>query len=139
MKVELHETTDQHDWELQDVAVTQLVVDPGALRIIAWHAEGSAEFRLGSVFSYTEPDGLERKVDPDQTEQVSPLLALVSRPLDRVTVRRSGELRLAFGDGSSIQIDPDPRFEAWEARGDGAFEELSYLCGPGGGSPWGAA
>ena len=32
-----------------------------------------------------------------------------------------------------------PQFEAWEARGEGAFEGLAYLCGPGGGSPWGAA
>ena len=139
MKAELHESLDQHNWELQDVTVTQLVLDPGGLRIVAWHVDGSAEFRLGSPFSYTEADGLAREIDPEQAEQVSPLLALVSRPLTRVTVERSGGLELAFGDGSLLRIDPDPQFEAWEARGEGAFEGLAYLCGPGGGSPWGAA
>ena len=106
MKAELHESLDRHDWELQDVTVTQLVLDPGALRIVAWHADGSAEFRLGSPFSYTEADGLAREIDPEQAEQVSPLLALVSRPLTRITVERSGQLALAFGDGSLLRIEP---------------------------------
>ncbi|HMG19526.1 MAG TPA: DUF6188 family protein [Gemmatimonadales bacterium] len=139
MKAELHESLDQHAWKLQDVTVTQLVLDPGGLRIVAWHVDGSAEFRLGSPFSYTEADGLAREIDPEQAEQVSPLLALVGRPLTRITVERSGRLELAFGDGSLLRIDPDSQFEAWEARGKGAFEGLAYLCGPGGGSPWGAA
>jgi len=139
MNAELRESFDQHEWQLRDVRVTQLILDPGSVRIVAWQLNGSADIRLGAPFVYAEADGREREIDPEQTGQVAPLLSLVHRSIDLITVHRSGTLLLRFGDGSSIRIDPHPQFEAWEARGKGAFEELAYLCNPGGGSPWGAA
>src|SRR6185295_14832933 len=99
--------------------------------------DGTAEFRLGSPFRYVEGGGTEHAIDPGQPEQAAPLLGLITRPLKCVTVRRSGSLTLEFGDGSRLHIDPHPQLDAWEARGEGAFDELGYLCGPGGGSPWG--
>jgi hypothetical protein len=119
--------------------ITQVIVDPGSVRIVAWDIAGSLDIRLGSAFVYSEPDGRERTMDPEHPEQLAPLLTVVNRSLERATILRTGALLLRLGDGSSIRCDPDAHFEAWEARGVGALEAAAYLCNPGGGSPWGAA
>ena len=139
MLVKLKRSFDQHTWTFGDVRVSQLVLDPGSIRLIAWHLNGSADIRLFTPFEFVEPDGSKREVDPEQAEQVAPLLTLVQLSITGIEVTRAGSLQIAFGDGSSIGIEPHSKYEAWEANGEGALKELAYLCGPGGGSPWGSA
>jgi hypothetical protein len=88
-------------------------------------------------FLYREPDGRELTIDPDRSETVVPLLGLLGRELRTIHVTRQGQLTAAFGDGSSLVVEPHPTYEAWEATGDGELEEMKYLCGSPGESPWG--
>lgn len=136
MTAELTDTPEEHRWSLRDHRVTQLAVDLRSVRFQTWTLEASAEIRLGAPFTYAEPDGLERRLNLDDPALLSPLLSLLGRSIDILTITRRGQLFIRFGDGSSIAIEPHPRLEAWEIQGGGALEGLVYLCQPGGGTPW---
>jgi uncharacterized protein DUF6188 len=136
MTAEVSETPNEHRWTLRGHRITQLTVDLGSFRLLTWTLEASAEVRLAVPFTFREPDAIERIIDPDEPERLSPLLSLLGRTIDVLVATRRGELMLAFGDGSSLRVLPHPRFEAWEVQGGGALEGMSYLCAPGGGPPW---
>src|SRR5688500_15008080 len=135
MSAEVSLTSEEHRWTLSGHRVTQLAVDLSSFRLQTWTLEASAEIRLAVPFAFHEPDGVQRRLDPDEPEQLAPLLSLLGRSVERLVVSRRGELQVAFGDGSSLDVAPHPREEAWEVQGGGALEGMAYRCRPGGGVP----
>ena len=131
------QSPDEHRWQFNGHRVTQLMIDLGSFRFQSWALDASAEVRCGVPFTFREVGGRSLTIDPEHPEQLAPLLTLLGRSIDTLRVHRSGELAVAFGDGSVLFVSPHPRFEAWEVRGGGALEGLDYLCDVGGGSPWG--
>ena len=136
MTATLDELPDRHVWTLHDHRITQLVVELGAVRLVTWTLHASLDVRLGVPFSVRQADGIDRAADPDEPEQLAPLLTLVGRWLETVTVTESAELTLAFSDGTYVVTQPDPRYEAWQVQGGGALEGMAYVASPGGGRPW---
>ncbi len=137
MSADVSETPNEHRWTLSGHRITQLSIDLSSFRLLTWTLAASAEVRLAVPFTFREPDAIERAIDPEEPEQLSPLLSLLGRTLDSLVATRTGELMLAFGDGSSLRVGPHARVEAWEVQGGGALEGMSYRCEPGGGIPWG--
>lgn len=132
----LSKTSDQHNWEFINLAVTQLTFDPGTFRFVAWTLDGDIDVRFGAPFLFGEgPDA--PSFDPIDTQSLSPVLSLVGCELAAATVLRSGALSVSPTNGKTLRIHPHPKFEAWESEGTGILSEFSYLCNPGGGSPWG--
>ena len=74
MTAEVSETPNEHRWTLRGHRITQLTVDPGSFRLLTWTLEASAEVRLAVPFTFREPDAIERIIDPDEPERLSPLL-----------------------------------------------------------------
>ena len=136
MTVELEERPDAHHWIFADHRVTQLVLDLSSLRLQTWTLQASAEIRLAVPFDLLEADGVIRTIDPEEPEQIAPVLSIVGRGIETMTISRAGELRLTFSDGSTIVAKSHPRFEAWEVQGAGVLEGLQYLAVPGGGQSW---
>ncbi len=106
MKAQLIESDEEHHWVLLDHRVTQLVIDRESIRIQTWSLDGSADIRLAAPFVSQLPSGATRGIDPRDTERLAPCLALVGVGVRSVTVTRQGTLTLAFGDGSTITVDP---------------------------------
>jgi hypothetical protein len=121
---------------MHDHRVTQLAVELGAVRLVTWSLHASIDVRLGTAFTLRQADGVERATDPDEPEQLAPLLTLVGRSIETLTVTRGAELLLTFSDGTVLYAGPDPRYEAWQVQGGGGLEGLSYVSRPGGPSPW---
>jgi hypothetical protein len=136
MTASLDEQPDRHVWTLHDHRVTQLVVELGAVRLATWTLHASLDMRLGVPFDVRQADGIERRVDPDEPEQLAPLLTLVGRWVETLAVTAAAELSLAFSDGTIVTARPDPRYEAWQVQGGGALEGLTYVARPGGATPW---
>ena len=136
MSAEVSLSPDEHRWLLAGHRVTQLAVDLTSFRFLTWTLEASAEIRLAVPFTFVEPDGVKRRLDPDEPEQLAPLLSLLGRSIELLVVTRLGRLELGFGDGSSLECAPHPRTDAWEVQGGGALEGMAYRCAPGGGPPW---
>jgi hypothetical protein len=127
---------DRHVWTLGNHRVTQLVVELGACRVVTWTLQASVDIRIGGRFTLRHADGEERPIDPEEPEQLAPLLTLVGRALETIVVIRRGELQLAFSDGTILAVGPHRVHEAWEVQGGGELEGMAYRCEPGGGVPW---
>jgi hypothetical protein len=127
---------DRHVWTLEQHRVTHLTVELGACRLLTWTLEASAEVRLGAWFTLRQADGEERVVDPDEPEQLAPLLTLVGRFLETLTIQRRGDLVLTFSDGTILTAGPHRVRDAWQIQGGGALEGLAYRCDAGGRVPW---
>jgi hypothetical protein len=134
---ELTKTRDEHTWSFEQRQVTQLIIDPAAFRFQTWDLGGAAEVRVGVPFSLRLGGGDPLALDPDHARQLAPALALLGLELRSIRVRRVGDLRVEFADGTVLEVEPHPAYEAWEISGVDRLAGLAYLCGPGGGSPWG--
>jgi hypothetical protein len=128
--------SDRREWTFSEAIVTEVRFDAAGLRLEIWTSESELSIRLASRIQYTHPRG-EVTLNPGQTTSLGPLLSLLGLSLISAAVFRTGSLSLCFTQGHTVLIDPDPQFEAWEAQGTGIAKRFRYLCGPGGGSPWG--
>jgi hypothetical protein len=131
MGATLIESADEHHWVLLDHQVTQIVVDGSSFRIQTWSLEGSAEIRCSAPFTLRQASGSERAIDPSETETLAPLLALLRRRVESLTITREGELTVAFSGGSSIVVGAPRasggrRAVGWEVQGGGTLEGMSY-------------
>jgi hypothetical protein len=132
MGATLIESPDEHHWVLLDHQVTQIVVDASSFRVQTWSLEGSAEIRCSAPFTLRQSSGAERAIDPAETESLGPILALLRRRLESVTITRDGELTAAFSGGTSVVVSGQRpgssgrRVAGWEVQGGGALEGMSY-------------
>ncbi|MDQ3950502.1 MAG: DUF6188 family protein [Gemmatimonadota bacterium] len=131
MGATLIESPDEHHWVLLDHQVTQIVVDASSFRVQTWSLEGSAEIRCSAPFTLRQSFGAERTIDPTETETLAPILALLRKRLESITVTRDGELTAAFSGGVSLVVGGrratgGRRAAGWEVQGGGALEGMSY-------------
>ncbi|MDQ3697855.1 MAG: DUF6188 family protein [Gemmatimonadota bacterium] len=136
MNATLIESPDEHHWVLLDHRVTQLVIDPGSLRVQTWSLDASAEIRLAAPFTVRVGEGVARTLDPEATESLAPALALLRRSVRSLTITSGAELTITLADEAVLQARAHPRCAAWELQGGGALEGVAYRCLPGGGRPW---
>jgi hypothetical protein len=136
MSAELDERPDRHVLTLLDHRVTQFVVELGAVRLLTWTLHDALELRVDVPFTLRQADGLSRRVDPREPEQLAPLLTLVGRRAEALEMERDGALLVAFSDGTLVAVEPHARHEAWRVQGAGGLEGLDYRCPAGGGTPW---
>ena len=136
MSAELDERPDRHVLTLLDHRVTQFVVELGAVRLLTWTLHDALELRVDVPFTLRQADGLSRRVDPREPEQLAPLLTLVGRRAEALEMGRDGALLVAFSDGTIVAVEPHVRHEAWRVQGAGGLEGLDYRCPAGGGAPW---
>lgn len=126
MGATLIESPDEHHWVLLDHQVIQIVVDGSSFRIQTWSLDGSADVRCSSPFTLRQSSGAERTIDPSETETLAPVLSLLRRRLESVTITRHGELTAAFSGGMSLVVNAGRRAAGWEVQGGGALEGMSY-------------
>ena len=136
MTATLIESADEHHWVLLDHRVTHLAFDAGAFRFQTWSLDASVEVRCAGTLRLVPPSGAERRLDPADTETLAPLLGLMRRQVQSLTVSRGGELAVAFAGGTTLSVGPDRRLDAWEVQGGGALEGLRYRCEAGGAMRW---
>jgi hypothetical protein len=137
MTATLIESQDEHHWVLLDHRVTELAFDTRSVRFRTWSLDASAEVWCAAPISLRQASGAERRLDPAETEKLGPLLALLRRPVQSITLTRGGELSVAFGGGLTLSVAADRRIDAWEVQGGGALEGLRYRCVAGGEMVWG--
>jgi hypothetical protein len=136
MPAYLNEERDRHDWQVSDHRVTAIIFDLSSIRLQSWTLSASIEVRLGVPFDLSAA-GHTYRIDPEQPATGAPLLPLLGSEVHQLSVRRTGEMTLHLDDHVSIEVEPHAEYEAWEAEFTGPFARSGYLCGPGGGSPWG--
>lgn len=136
MPATLLESPDEHHWMLLDHRVTQLVFDARAVRLQTWSLDSAVDVRVAGPFTFVSPRGGGRRLDPGQTEGLAPVLSLLRRPVQSLTITREGDLVVELSDGASLRVTPSARVEAWDVTGAGSMEGMVYRCRTDGRAPW---
>ena len=66
---------------------------------------------------------------PAETSSLGPALALFNARVMRIVIRKTGQLKVEFGDGYSLDVHPDDASEAWQIV---CSTGLMLVCSPGG-------
>lgn len=135
MHASLIESEDEHHWVLLDHRLTELSVTSRNVRVRTWSLDGSVELLLATPFRLRLPNGTTRTLDPSRPESMGPLLAIVGRDVQSLTVWKAGSATMELADGLAIEATPDPRLMSWELLGGGVLEGLTYRAGAGA-FPW---
>ena len=108
-------------WELLPLigrAVTRCLVDH-ALCLQFWSPEVKFELRIEGHFTICEPSGEKLSLVPEETSSLGPALRLLRREVSSARAHKDGRLEVCFSDSSSLTVDPDQQYEAWEFAGSG--------------------
>jgi Family of unknown function (DUF6188) len=81
-------------------------------------------------FRFTDAGGNEHEVDTDDPVSVGVALAMVGQKVVKAGSDGRAALELELSDGSSLQCEPDERFEAWQVVG--GSPECLVVCLPAG-------
>ena len=95
--------------------------------------DGGFEVRLETPFSLTRADGSTR-IDPRDREAAAGVLSLLHEVIEAAEFEPSGQLTIAFSDGTRLVASPHAQFEAWVVTDSSGGR---VVCLPGGGvSEW---
>ena len=105
-----------------------LVDSQFTLRLFNEPEDPSATVVLGTEFRYVDGDGHSHTLRPgEDLEELGPALRLFRQECTGASGDDEGHLALSFADGSRLEVDPSPDYEAWE------IPELGLIALPGGG------
>jgi hypothetical protein len=135
MDVRLQEASGQWILPVDGQQITRICVDYAAVTLLLVN---SVEVRVQCPFTFTNSDGHEYRLDPENDGlSLAPVLAMM-----RVNVRdgaafNDGRLVLNNEDGSRICVSPNDSYEAWMVNGPKGLKVISI---PGGDlAIWGPA
>ena len=66
---------------------------------------------------------------PANPSTLAPVLPLFNRKVVTATIRKTGQLKVEFGGGYTLQVEPDNSYEAWQL---GCSLGFMVVCAPGG-------
>ena len=107
--------------------VTRCFVDY-AFGIECWDRERETTMRIEGNF-VLKVNGAEQRLSPEQPTALGPAFSIIHKAVDSARVYKDGCLEVNFSDGSSLFVEPDSEYEAWEIVGRGG---LRVVCVPGG-------
>lgn len=136
----MREFDDRRIWAIGGHEVTRLCVDYRVTIEIWWRDEASPDnyvtIQIGNSF-VLHRGGAQIEVIPEQITTVAPVLQILHRPVESLTVYRDGRLVLRMCDGDEIVVEKDAHFESWETHGTGELADVNMLCSPHDCPPWG--
>lgn len=117
----------------------RLTLDQGFVQLI------QIDFRLGLFLSdgsdvaklYVESEcllrtpGGEDRMNPEDPRSLVAILPFAQgAKVAHISIRKTGQLQLEFESGSSLEVNPQQRFEAWQLGSSSIG--LLMVCAPGG-------
>jgi hypothetical protein len=99
------------------------------LELIVKSEESALSVIIETIFS-VNTDGHEHVCRPDDAASLAPVLKLINDKVDYIRISPHGELSINFNAGESINVNPDPSYEAWQLNS----ANLLIVCPPEGGT-----
>ena len=90
--------------------------------------DGETTIRIEGTFRLNGIDR-EYKLSTEQPATLGPALSLFHKRVHSSRADKEGRLYVEFSDGSSLSVEADAEYEAWEIVGSGG---LRIVCAPGG-------
>ncbi|MEV0144769.1 MULTISPECIES: DUF6188 family protein [unclassified Nonomuraea] len=127
---ELVELEDRWLLPYRGMRVTQVQVSHQLTLLL--DGEAQVDLETEAVLSEDSPrasDAVTSRLVPERQE-VAPALALFGATVLSAVAFKSGALQLVFDSGMHLDVQPDPRYEAWSVHGPAS---VHLVCQPGGG------
>ena len=84
------------------------------------------DFTIETEFSVMS-DGERVRCDLKDSSSLAPLLNFIQRKVNTLRIKRSGHVDLICETCGSIEVDPDPSYEAWQL---GVSSGMLLVCPP---------
>jgi uncharacterized protein DUF6188 len=119
---------ENHSWRVafNNGTVQQIKID-FRLGLLLTDGNDAAELCIGTPFRLINL-GTTLSCIPENPESLAPVLALARKKVIEITIQNSGHMTIFFEFGSSLEVDPDDSYEAWEIGGSTGF---LFVCRPG--------
>lgn len=110
--------------------VTRCSIDH-AFGVDLWESDDRyASISIEGVFTLLRADGCASLLNPaGKPTALAPALGLFALRIEQAQAFKDGTLEMAFTDGSTLRVDPDPHYEAWTFVAAGGSRVVSL---PGG-------
>jgi Family of unknown function (DUF6188) len=96
------------------------------LTLVVSDRSETIEICIETPFTITD-SGADFACVPENPVSLGPILSLVNSQVDFIEATTSGELSVRFATGATINVAPDPSFEAWQLA---TSTELLIVCPP---------
>jgi hypothetical protein len=126
MHMELRSEKDGWSLAFQDGFV-QLIQVEFRLGMFLSDASGTAKLYVETPCRLKGLDA-DMPLTPEHSSSLAPALSLFNAQVIDAAIQKTGHLRVRFGDGRSLEVDPDDAYEAWQL---GCSVGL-FVCSPGG-------
>jgi len=92
-------------------------------------ASGNASITIETPCRLKGADG-EVLLRPSEPSSLAPILPVFNARVIGVAVQKTGQLKVEFGDGRTLEVDPDDAYEAWHLGCPPI--DVMFICTPGG-------
>jgi hypothetical protein len=89
---------------------------------------GTANLMIETPFRLSSFDA-EVLLTPADSASLGPVLPLFNTEVVGLAIRKTGQLKVEFGNGCSLEVYPDESYEAWQF---GSSLGFMLVCSPGG-------
>jgi hypothetical protein len=106
--------------------IVRLIKIDFRLGILLADGDDTFELLIETPFNLENSDGTVSCV-PENSESLGPILSLINIRVISLEIQRTGKMHIKFDAGFSIDIEPDPDYEAWQLGGSSGF---LFVCPP---------
>src|SRR3979411_3322138 len=125
------EYPDRRVWHLKDYEVETLILSYTLIMYLHGppnkQQSNDATIQIYGPFFFRHQK-LETEFDPAHPETLGPVLDILHKRVESLTVFRSGNLILSFENGDEITVEKRWDVETWESFGKGATLDIGMLC-----------
>lgn len=113
-------------WKLVDGRIARIQID----FCLELHLEdGQTEVRVRiETQCNLKIAGAVQSLLPESAKTLAPILPFFNRKVLSIEIAKSGKLCIEMEDDSSLEVEPDDAYEAWQIFGD----NIQIICVPGG-------
>ena len=130
------EYADRRVWDIQGHEVTYLHIDYRFAFDCWWQPDNELSVTIETPFTLSHR-GQTVTCDPNDLNSLKDAITILHKPVATLEAHRDGQFLVTFCDGTQLHVPKDPKYESWEAHGKGELQDLSLLCSPHEGPPWG--
>lgn len=109
-----------------DNCIVQLIKIDFRLGLFLHDGENTLELQIETPFNFLSKDGVAICV-PENTQSLGPVLQISNMKVIALIIKKKGEMHIQFESEFSIEIRPDPAYEAWQLSGSTGF---LFVCPP---------
>lgn len=130
------EHDDRRIWDIDGHEVTFLHVDRRFSFECVWAGQNRLSVVIETPFTLRLSDRIVI-CDPEDIHSLKDALFILHKPLASLTAFRDGRLLITFSDATALEVAKHPKYDSWQAHGEGELQDLDLLCSPHPAPPWG--